>query len=239
MKVIPAIDIHEGKVVRLTEGKFDTSVVYGDSPIKVAESLHNAGFTRLHIVDLSGAKTGKPVATGIIKEIKTAFPIEVQTGGGIRSVEDAGEFINAGADQIIAGSISVKNRVEFERIVARFGGNRIISASDVRDGMIATDGWQGTSAVAVEDHIRYCLGLGIGTFLVTDISLDGTLKGVNTALYHRLQIEFPGAKFIASGGVKGVEDLAILQQLDVWSVVIGKAWYEGKITLKEMIEYAG
>lgn len=239
MKVIPAIDVYEGKVVRLTEGKFDTSVVYGDSPVKVAESFFEAGFNRLHIVDLSGAKEGKPMATGTIKEIKSLFPVEIQTGGGIRSVSDAEAFMEAGADQIIAGSISVKNRVEFEKIVSRFGGEKIISASDARDGMIATDGWQGTSAIPVTGHIYYCLGLGIETFLVTDISLDGTLKGVNTGLYDRLQREFPNAKFIASGGVKGAEDLAALQIIDAWGVVIGKAWYEGRITIEEMKRYAG
>lgn len=239
MKVIPAIDIHEGKVVRLTEGRFDTSVVYGDSPVKMAESFFNSGFSRLHIVDLSGAKAGKPVATRIIKEIKTRFPLEIQTGGGIRSVSDAGAFIDAGADQVIAGSVSVKNPREYERIIAQFGGNRIISASDVREGMIATDGWQSTSFVPVEEHVRYCAGLGVEIFLVTDISLDGTLKGVNTSLYERLQHDFPLAKFIASGGVMGVEDLEALRLIDVWGVVIGKAWYEGKITLEEIMNYAG
>lgn len=239
MKVIPAIDVYEGKVVRLTEGKFDTSVVYDDSPVKVAESFSEAGFNRLHIVDLSGAKAGKPMATLSIKEIKSLFQVEIQTGGGIRSVSDAEALIDAGADQIIAGSVSVKNRDEFEKIVIRFGGDRIISASDVRNGMIATDGWQGTSVIPVADHIKYCLGLGIEKFLVTDISLDGTLKGVNTGLYYQLQREFPSAKFIASGGVKGVEDLAALRKLDVWGVVVGKAWYEGKITLEEMKKHAG
>lgn len=239
MNVIPAIDVYEGKVVRLTEGMFDTSVVYGDSPVKVAESFFSAGFNRLHIVDLSGAKAGKPMATETIKEIKSQFQVEIQTGGGIRSVSDAESFIDAGADQVIAGSVSVKNRVEFEKIISRFGGDRIISASDVREGMIATDGWQGTSAIAVADHIKYCLGLDVETFLVTDISLDGTLKGANTGLYDRLQREFPDAKFIASGGVKGVENLAALQKIDAWGVVVGKAWYEGRITIEEMKRYAG
>lgn len=239
MKVIPAIDVYEGKVVRLTEGKFETSVVYGDSPVKVAESFFNAGFNRLHIVDLSGAKAGKPMATGIIKKIKSLLPVEIQTGGGIRSVSDAEAFIDAGADQIIAGSVSVKDRDEFEKIVTRFGGDRIISASDVRGGMIATDGWQGISSIPVADHIKYCLRLGVETFLVTDISLDGTLKGVNTGLYYQLQREFPGANFIASGGVKGVEDLAALQKIDAWGVVVGKAWYEGRLTMEEMKKYAG
>lgn len=238
MKVIPAIDIHNGKVVRLTEGKFDTTVVYGDSPLKVAEMFVSVGFDLLHIVDLSGAKEGKPMATGTIREIKDHLPVQIQTGGGIRSLGDAEMVVDSGADRLIAGSISVKNRDEFEKIVAKLGPERIVSASDTREGMIATDGWQSTSRVPVQEQISYCLGLGIETYLVTDISLDGTLKGVNTGLYGSLQKRFPGAKFIASGGVKDAGDFVALQEIDLWGAVVGKAWYEGRITLEEMKKYA-
>ncbi len=239
MKVIPAIDIHNGKVVRLTEGKFDTTVVYGDSPLEVAEMFVNAGFSLLHIVDLSGAKEGKPMATGAIREIKKHLKVRIQTGGGIRSLKDAEMVIESGADRLIAGSISIKKRDGFEQIVAKLGPERIVSASDVREGMIATDGWQKTSLVPVEDQIWYCLGLGVDTYLVTDISLDGTLRGVNTGLYASLQKNFPGARFIASGGVKDAGDFAALQEIDVWGTVVGKAWYERRITLEEMKKYAG
>lgn len=239
MKVIPAIDIYDGKVVRLTEGRFDTTVVYGNSPLKVAEMFVNAGFSLLHIVDLSGAKAGRPMATGAIREIKGHLPVRIQTGGGIRTLEDAEMVIESGADRLIAGSISVKDRDGFERIVAKLGPERIVSASDVRDGMIATDGWQKTSRVPVEDQIKYCHVLGIETYLVTDISLDGTLRGVNTGLYGSLQNSFPGLKFIASGGVKDADDFTELQRLGVWGAVVGKAWYEGRITLEEMKKHAG
>jgi phosphoribosylformimino-5-aminoimidazole carboxamide ribotide isomerase len=234
MLIIPAIDILDGKVVRLLKGEYDSSTVYSGSPVTVVEKFVRAGFNRLHIVDLSGAKEQKPVIMRLIKEIKSLFPVKIQSGGGVRTVDDALHLINSGVDYLVAGSISVKNKDVFEKIITEIGANSIISASDSRDGMIAVDGWQSTTVIKLEDQIRYCLSLGINSFLVTDIGRDGTLEGTNRTLYQQLVINFPGIFLIASGGVKDKTDLKQLKEINVPAVVVGKAFYENRITLEEM-----
>lgn len=234
MLVIPAIDILDGKVVRLVKGEFDSVTTYSDTPVKVVEKFVEAGFNRLHIVDLSGARERKPRIMNLVREIKSLFPVEIQSGGGVRTLDDALRVVESGVDFLVAGSISVKNRDIFEKITSEIGANAIISATDSRDGMIAVDGWESTSVINLEDQIRYCLSLGINSFLVTDISRDGTLEGTNLPLYKKLLTDFPGIFLIASGGVKDKTDLQQLRESSVPSVVVGKAYYENKITLEEM-----
>lgn len=234
MLVIPAMDILEGKVVRLLKGAFDSVTTYSSAPVKVVEKFVEAGFNRLHIVDLSGARERKLRIMNLVREIKSLFPVEIQSGGGVRTLDDARRIMESGVDFLVAGSISVKNRDIFEKITSEIGAESIISASDSRDGMIAVDGWESTSVVSLEDQIRYCLSLGINSFLVTDISRDGTLEGTNLPLYKKLLTDFPGIFLIASGGVKDKTDLQQLRESSVPSVVVGKAYYENKITLEEM-----
>ena len=234
MLVIPAIDILDGKVVRLVKGEFDSVTTYSTTPVKVVEKFIEAGFNRLHIVDLSGARERKPRIMNLVREIKSLFPVAIQSGGGVRTIDDALHVVDSGVDFLVAGSISVKNRDIFEKITSEIGAGSIISASDSRDGMIAVDGWESTSVISLEDQMRYCLSLGINSFLVTDISRDGTLEGTNLPLYKKLLMDFPGIFLIASGGVKDKTDLYQLKENDVPSVVVGKAYYENKIKLQEM-----
>ena len=234
MLVIPAIDILDGKVVRLLKGEFDSVTTYSSTPVKVVEKFVEAGFNRLHIVDLSGARERKPRIMNLVREIKSLFPVEIQSGGGVRTLDDALRVVESGVDFLVAGSISVKNRDIFEKITNEIGADSIISASDSRDGMIAVDGWESTSVIRLEDQISYCRSLGINSFLVTDISRDGTLEGTNLQLYKKLLADFPGIFLIASGGVKDKTDLHQLKQSNVPSVVVGKAYYENRITLEEM-----
>ncbi|MBN8544976.1 MAG: 1-(5-phosphoribosyl)-5-[(5-phosphoribosylamino)methylideneamino]imidazole-4-carboxamide isomerase [Ignavibacteria bacterium] len=234
MLVIPAMDILDGKVVRLVKGEFDSVTTYSSTLVKVVEKFVEAGFNRLHIVDLSGARERKPRIMNLVREIKSLFPVEIQSGGGVRTLDDALRVLESGVDFLVAGSISVKNRDIFEKITSEIGANAIISASDSRDGMIAVDGWESTSVIRLEDQISYCRSLGINSFLVTDISKDGTLEGTNLSLYKKLVKDFPGIFLIASGGVKDKTDLQQLKESNVPSVVVGKAYYENKITLEEM-----
>lgn len=234
MLVIPAIDILDGKVVRLLKGEYDSITVYSDSPVDVVEKFVESGFNRLHIVDLSGAKEQKPVIMNLIREIKSLFSVKIQSGGGVRTLDDALRLMESGVDFLVAGSISVKNKDIFEKIITEIGADSIISASDSRDGMIAVDGWQSISVIRLEDQIRYCLSLGINSFLVTDIARDGTLEGTNRTLYRQLVTDFPGIFLIASGGVKDNADLQQLKEINVPAVVVGKAFYENRITLEEM-----
>jgi phosphoribosylformimino-5-aminoimidazole carboxamide ribotide isomerase len=234
MLIIPAIDILDGKVVRLLKGDYNSSTVYSNSPMNFVEKFVESGFSRLHIVDLSGAREQRPLIMNLIKEIKSCFPVKIQSGGGVRTVDDALRLTESGVDYLVAGSISVKNKDVFEKIITEIGADSIISASDSREGMIAVDGWQSTSVIKLEDQIRYCLSLGINSFLVTDIALDGSLQGTNRPLYKKLLVDFPGIFLIASGGVKDKTDLKQLKQIDVPAVVVGKAFYENRITLEEM-----
>lgn len=234
MLIIPAIDILDGKVVRLLKGEYASATVYSNSPINFVEKFVESGFNRLHIIDLSGAKEQKPLITKLIKEIKSLFTVSIQSGGGVRTLDDALRLVDSGVDYLVTGSISVKNKDIFEKITNEVGADSIISASDSRDGMIAVDGWQSTSGIKLEDQIRYCLSLGIKSFLVTDIARDGSLQGTNRLLYNKLLADFPGLFLIASGGVKDKTDLRELKENDVPAVVVGKAFYENRITLEEM-----
>jgi len=234
MVVIPAIDILDGKVVRLRKGDFGSVTTYSTNPVKVVEKFVEAGFGRLHIVDLSGARERKPRIMNLIRETKSLFPLEIQSGGGVRTIDDALRIKDSGVDFLVAGSISVKNREIFGKITNELGSESIISASDSRNGLIAVDGWESTSVIRLEDQINYCLSLGINSFLVTDIGRDGTLEGTNLPLYKKLLTDFPGIFLIASGGVRDKTDLHQLNECNVPAVVVGKAFYENRITLEEM-----
>jgi len=234
MLVIPAIDILDGKAVRLLKGEYNSAKIYSDSPIEFVEKFTQFGFERIHIVDLSGAKEQKPMIIDLIKKIKSQSTVTIQSGGGVRTLDDALHIKDNGVDYLVTGSIAVKNRDIFENIVNRIGAESIISASDSRDGLIATDGWQSTSSISLEEQMKYCISLGIKSFLVTDISRDGSLQGTNHALYLKLMKKIPDIFLIASGGVKDKADLDQLKQTEVPAVVVGKAYYENLITLEEM-----
>ncbi|MGE5401869.1 MAG: 1-(5-phosphoribosyl)-5-[(5-phosphoribosylamino)methylideneamino]imidazole-4-carboxamide isomerase [Ignavibacteriales bacterium] len=236
MIIIPAIDIYEKQIVRLKEGDFSRVTFYGNSPLEQAKVFKNHGFSWLHIVDLSASKTGNITTLDIVEEIKLKTGMNIEFGGGIRSGSSVEKILSAGADRVIIGSLSVQNKAEFEEIVQRHDPGRIVIAADVKDEKIAIKGWTEQTSLSLSDHIEYCLGLGIDTFLCTDISKDGMLEGTNTGLYSRILKKYPGIKLIASGGVKDIEDVKRVKDLDVYGVVVGKAIYENKINLKELAE---
>ena len=234
MLIIPAIDIIDKKVVRLSKGDYNKSTVYSQSPVDQAKIYDDFGFDWLHIVDLMGSKEGKFNITDIISEIKKKTDLKVESGGGIRSLDDVDKLISVGVDKIVIGSISVNNRDEFEKIVSKFGSREIITAVDAKDEFIAVQGWTEKSRIHINDHIKYCIDLGLDTFLCTDISKDGMLKGPSFDLYKKLTSEFDNAKLIASGGISCMDDLLELENFKMYAVVVGKAIYENKINLKDL-----
>lgn len=237
MIVIPAIDILDNRVVRLFKGDFNQVKIYNESPLDQALQFSEAGFSRLHIVDLSGSLEGKVKIGHWIAEIKKRTEMIIECGGGIRTLANAQELLDAGADYLIIGSISITDPTSYKKILMNAGADNIIVASDVLDGKIAIKGWAETSQVTLDEHIREHSSIGISQFLCTDISKDGSLLGTNLELYHTLQTTYPALKFIASGGVKDKEDLEKLSADGLYAAIVGKAWYEKRLTMEDMLQY--
>jgi phosphoribosylformimino-5-aminoimidazole carboxamide ribotide isomerase len=239
MKIIPAIDILNGKLVRLEKGEYQSYKVYSENPFKVTRQFSENGFDLIHIVDLAGSKDGRINTLDLVNLIKSKLKIKIQFGGGIRTLNDVERLINYGVDKIVIGSISVIEKNEFEKILNKFHPDKIVVAIDSEDEIIKIKGWTENSGVNIYNHINYCLALGVNTFLCTDIKKDGMLAGVNNQLYKKLQTKYPEIKIIASGGVSKIEDVKSLQSQNLYAVVIGKAIYENKIELKELRKIAG
>lgn len=239
MKIIPAIDILDGKLVRLEKGDYNNQKIYYENPFEAAKIFFDHDFKLIHVVDLSGSKEGRITVLNLLNKMKSQFQIKIQFGGGIRSVHDAMQLIDAGIDKIIIGSISVSNKPEFEKIIQKIGTERIIAAIDSEDEMIKIKGWTEISKLNLFDHIEYCFSAGVKSFLCTDIKKDGTLEGPNTKLYKKILTAFPAAKILASGGVSELDDLYKLRSLNLHAVVIGKAIYENKIKLEDLKNFAG
>jgi len=234
MIAIPAIDILENKIVRLKKGDYNQVTFYSKTPLEQVKLYESFGFEWVHIVDLSGSKDGQVNIGEILKQIKTETTVKIEFGGGIRNAESVEYLLNLGTDRIIIGSLSVKNKPVFEKIVSVYGADKFVVAADVNNGMIAVTGWLETTGVSLSSHIEYCKGLGIKTFLCTDISKDGMLAGLNMDLYKSAMREFPSINIIASGGVRDIEDIKKVAENNLYGVVIGKAIYENKIDLKEL-----
>jgi len=238
MKIIPAIDIYDNKVVRLSKGDFKEVSFYNDSPLKQAKIFEDAGFELIHVVDLEGSKTGKFTALDIIKEIKSGTGLQVQFGGGIRDAKTATQIFEAGVDFAVIGSLAVKNPDEFRLVVENFTPDKIVTAVDVKDEMVQISGWTEDVGLTLYNLIDSCMATGITKFICTDISKDGTLEGLNTDLYEKVMNRYPCIKLIASGGVKDVNEVKKLKVINPYAVIIGKAIYEEKINLKELAQLA-
>lgn len=237
MLIIPAIDILENKVARLTRGDYNSATFYDTTPLKMAEKYNTVGFNWIHVVDLSAALDGRINILPIIKEIKSKTSLKIEFGGGIRSEEQVNQLLDANVDRIILGSLSVKNKTEFEKIIKRFGANRFVAAIDSNNEKILIKGWTEESGISIYDHIEYCSSLGIDTFLCTDISRDGTLSGSNDQLYKKIMNRYSNIKLIASGGVGSLHDVILLKSINLYAVIVGKAIYENKIKLEDLINF--
>ena len=236
MIIIPAIDLIDGKCVRLTKGEYDTKKVYSDEPLEMAKRFESYGFERLHLVDLDGAKAGKVINLKVLESICANTSLKVDFGGGIKGDQDLECVMSAGADQVTIGSLAVKDPEKLKGWIMKYGPDRIILGADVKDHKIAVSGWLETSSLDLFGFIQSYYELGIRHVLCTDISKDGMLQGPAFELYKEIMSSYPDLKLIASGGVSGVEDVKKLKENGIPSVVIGKAIYEGRIDLKELAQ---
>ena len=233
MKVIPAIDLLDGQVIRLHKGKYEEATVYDTDPVNTAKKFKKAGFNHIHIVDLNGAREGKFVNLPHIQSIIDALGISVQTGGGIRTFEDVELLLNAGLSKIICSSMAIKNEKDWIKSLKKFP-DQMILGMDLKDGKIAYSGWLETAEEDTFNFLSRMIKQGLKEVLCTDISKDGTLSGPNFDLYNSLKKAFPEITLIASGGVSNQQDLIQLSNADIDAVVVGKAFYENHITLEQM-----
>ena len=238
MLIIPAIDIYENSIVRLKKGDFESITYYKNTPVQQAKLYDSLGFQTVHIVDLMGSKTGKVTALESIEQIKTETKLKIEFGGGIRDEKTVSELFAAGIDFVIIGSLSVKNKTEFELILKNYPPDKIIAAIDAMDEKLKITGWTEDTSISIYSHIEYCSSLGIKKFLCTDISKDGMLTGTNINLYKKIMNSYKDIQLIASGGIKDIEDLKNLKEINPYAVVIGKAIYEEKIDIKELAKFA-
>lgn len=240
MIIYPAIDLRGGRVVRLTEGKFDQEKSYGDDPLAVAKDFAASGATWLHVVDLDGAKDPAKRQIALVEKLARGSGLRMQTGGGIRDESQIAALLAAGAQRVIVGSLAAKQPELVRGWLKQFGPEKIILSPDVRldaDGTprVAAAGWQESTGVALDDFLNGFLPAGLIHILCTDISRDGKLTGPNTALYVQLVKKFPSLQIQASGGVSSLEDLRVLKTTGSAGAIVGRALYEKKFTLKEAL----
>ena len=235
---IPAIDLIEGKCVRLTQGDYATSHVYAEDPVDMARRFEDMGFTRLHLVDLDGAKSRHVVNDHVLKSITRTTKLIVDFGGGVKTDDDMSRVLDAGAEMVTCGSIAVTQPDTVLGWMERYGAEHLILGADVKEGKISINGWLEDSAYELMPFLQRYLDAGMMHVLCTDISRDGMLQGPATALYGSIMQAFPHCRLIASGGVSCIEDILQLDKAGVPAVVFGKAIYEGKIDMKELAEMA-
>lgn len=233
MKIYPAIDIIDGKAVRLSQGKFDNVTVFNDVPADAAKGWVDAGAEYIHIVDLDGARYGKSFITEIIKDVTEKYNIPVQTGGGVRSIKDVDDRINAGASRVIIGTAAVKNPELVKEAVEKYG-DKIAVGVDAKNGMVAISGWEEVSDISAVDLCLKMKEYGVKTVIYTDISKDGMMSGPNIDSTKDL-IDRTGLDVIASGGVSTMEDLENTEKIGAAGVIIGKALYNGALDLKQVL----
>ena len=234
MEIIPAIDIIDGKCVRLSKGDYTTKKVYNEHPLEVAKEFEDAGIKRLHMVDLDGAKSHHIVNHKVLETVASNTALHIDFGGGLKSNDDLRIAFEAGAKQITAGSIAIKSPETVEQWMQEFTAERIILGADTKEGKVAVNGWLEKSELSVEALLNHFTAKGIKYCISTDIAKDGMLQGPSFELYEDLQKQFPNLNVVASGGVSDINDIAKLAEMKLYGVIVGKAIYEGKITLKEL-----
>ena len=237
IQVIPAIDIIDGKCVRLTQGDYGQKKIYNEDPVEVAKEFEDAGIKRLHLVDLDGAKEKRIINHKVLEKIANSTDLIIDFGGGIQTDIDIQRAFDFGAKMITGGSIAVKNQEMFLGWLEKFGPEKIILGADAKNEMIAISGWQESTEVSVFDFIEEYLKKGIKYTISTDVAKDGLLQGPSFDLYEKMQVRFSDLHIIASGGVSEMKDLEELNEQGVFGVIVGKAIYEGKISLKELEKF--
>lgn len=236
MLIFPAIDLYEGKAVRLYKGDYEQMTVYSDSPIELVEDFVEQGAKYLHLIDLEGAKTGQTPNLELIRDIRALSPLFTQVGGGIRSMDVIDAYLGAGVDRVILGTAAVTDPVFLEEAIKEFG-DRIAVGADIKNGYIAISGWTENSGIDAFSFCRRMQDLGVKTLICTDISRDGAMQGTNRNLYRTLTRRH-NMNIIASGGVSTIEDIRALREMEVYGAVIGRAYYTKAIDLREAIEVA-
>ncbi len=237
MEIIPAIDIIDGKCVRLTQGDYAQKTIYNENPLEVALEFESIGITRLHLVDLDGAKLGKVVNYKVLEKIASKTSLSIDFGGGIKTDDDMETVFNYGANLATVGSIAVKNKTLFFSWIKKYGPEKVFLGADVKNEKIAVGGWLETTNISIYDFIEENLTEGIQQIFCTDISKDGLLQGPSVDLYKNLIAKFPGINLIASGGVSNAADLNELKQIGCSGAIVGKAFYENRITLDELKQF--
>lgn len=237
MQIIPAIDLIGGKCVRLSQGDYSSKKEYHDDPLEMAKRFEGAGIRRLHLVDLDGAKAKKIVNADVLQRISAGTGLQVDFGGGIQADEEIEKAFSLGAKQVTGGSIAVKNATLFQAWISKYGSEKIILGADAKNKKIAVGGWEETTSVDLIPFIKDYVAKGISYVICTDVAKDGLLQGPSTDLYKEILQEIPGVKLIASGGVSSVKDLEELEKIGVYGTIVGKAYYEGRVTLEELAAF--
>lgn len=234
MKIIPAIDIIDGKCVRLTKGDYAQQKIYNENPVEVAKQFADAGLERLHMVDLDGAKAGKIVNLKVLENVATATSLTIDFGGGVKNINDVGNIFDAGAAMVTIGSLAVKHPELLEEWLMEFGADKFLIGADVLDEKIKIGGWMEDAGIDITAFIAQMLGLGVTNIFCTDISKDGVLEGPAVDLYKKIMNDYPAINLVASGGVSNLEDVRMLKEIGCSGAIIGKAIYENRVTLKDL-----
>jgi len=237
IEIIPAIDIIDGKCVRLSQGDYGRKTIYNENPLEVAKMFEDAGLKRLHLVDLDGAKAHHIVNQNVLKNIALSTKLIVDFGGGLKSDEDLKIAFDSGASMVTGGSIAVNSPETFMKWIEKYGAERIILGADAKNEMIAVAGWRESTESDIFSFINTWHAAGIRKIISTDISRDGMLEGAATELYRKILLAVPGTYLIASGGVSSMADILELQEAGIPAVITGKAIYEGRILMKEIEQF--
>ena len=235
--IIPAIDLIDAKCVRLSQGDYNQKTIYNENPLEVAKMFEDAGITRLHLVDLDGAKAKHIVNYKVLETIASKTNLIIDFGGGLKSDEDLRIAFDCGAQMVTGGSIAVKDRETFLHWIETYGAEKIILGADAKDKMIAVSGWQEVSELPILDFIESYTSKGIRQVISTDIARDGMLTGPSIDLYKEIMAQFPNLGLIASGGIATMKDIYELDEMGIPGVITGKAIYEGRISLKQISDF--
>lgn len=234
MEIIPAMDIISGKCVRLSKGDFSSQKIYSENPVDIAKSFEDAGLKRLHMVDLDGAKAGSITNLKVLETVANNTGLFIDFGGGIKTLHDAETVFSAGADIITVGSMAVKNPSLIKELIIEFGAGKVLVGADVLNGEIKISGWLEDSGVDIFVFLNRMVDIGVETVFCTDISKDGMMEGPSLVLYKEIIRRLPLLNLIASGGVSKKEDLILLSEAGCEGAIVGKAFYEGAISLEEL-----